>query len=229
MTQIKAVLLDIDGTVLNTMEFIYHAFEAAFAESKLLSPSREAIRAQIANGKTLQEVYGFFYPQADLDRLCNAHRADQLNHLELSVPFPNTISTLQKLKAAGLKIAAVSTRSNVTLTKTLEIANLVQYFDAIISGDDVKKCKPDPEALLIILDRFKISPAEAVMVGDTDGDIYAGKNAGTKTIGVTFGFRGEQIAEDKPDFVVHDIAEIVPICLPPTDIPEVPLSPRVTT
>lgn len=213
MTKIKAILLDIDGTVLDTLEFMYHAFRTAFESNKLTCPSREEIRLQMAGGGTLHQVYGFFYPDADLDKLAAAHRASQLENLNLAVPYPNSISTLQKLKDSGFKLAAVSTRSNITLIKTLELSGVAEYFDTIISGDDTEKHKPDPAPLFLALERLQVSPAEAVMIGDTDGDIYAGKNAGTRTIGVTFGFRGEKIAEDKPDFVVHDIAEIIPICL----------------
>ena len=216
MAQIKAILLDVDGTILNTLEFMYHAFHTAFTANNLTCPTREEIRLQMAGGETLRQVYGFFYPEADLDKLIAAHKASQLENLDLAIPYPNTISTLQKLKAAGFKLAAVSTRSNVTLMKTMELTGVAQYFDTIISGDDTEKHKPDPAPLLLALERLKIPPAEAIMVGDTDGDIYAGKNAGTKTIGVTFGFRGEQIAKDNPDFVIHDISEILAICLPTT-------------
>jgi pyrophosphatase PpaX len=215
MSKIKAVLLDIDGTVLDSLEFMCHAFQVALAASNLPCPSREELRTQMHAGGTLHQVYGSFYPDADLDKLVAAHRASQLENLDLAIPFPNTISTLQKLKAAGLKLAAVSTRSNVTLTKTLESAGIARFFDTIISGDDTEKQKPNPMPLFLALERLQIPPAEAIMIGDTDGDIQAGKNAGVRTIGVTFGFRGPQIAEDKPDFVVNDISEILEICLSP--------------
>lgn len=215
MTKIKAALFDIDGTVLNTLDFIYHAFQAAFAANNLACPTREEIRVQMSGGGSLQHVYDHFYPDADINKLIADHRDSQLKNLNLSIPYPNAASTLQKLKAAGIKIAAVSTRSNVTLTKTLELAGLAQYFDTIISGDDTPKLKPNPMPLFLALERLQVRPTEAVMVGDTDADIQAGKNAGTKTIGVTFGYRGEQIVDDQPDYVVHDFAEILDICLQP--------------
>jgi len=88
------------------------------------------------------------------------------------------------------------------------------YFDAIISGEDVEHPKPHPESLFKALQQLEVRPEKAVMIGDTEADILAGKNAKVRTIGVSYGFHGSHIAGSKPDFIIGDIANLIPILLP---------------
>ena len=131
----------------------------------------------------------------------------------LSTLFPNTKNTLDKIKETGIKTAAITTRSQRTSVHTLELAHIKDKIDVVISGEDGEKHKPHPEPLLRALRQLRVEPEKAVMVGDTDVDILAGKNARTKTIGVTYGFHGKRIIESNPDYVVDDISEIIPIIL----------------
>lgn len=211
MRRIEAILFDVDGTLLDTTEFIYQAYEHTFKYYGIPSPTRRELEATI--GKPLEECYQLLSPNADTNQLCETHRTFQAENLSLCIPFPNTRSTLTELKKAGLKIAAVTTRSKRTSVDTLRVANLLNLIDAIISREDVENLKPHPEPLLKALEQLKIKPENSIMVGDTDIDIKAGKNAGTKTIGASYGFQGKKIIDSNPDYVVNNIAEIVPLIL----------------
>ena len=69
--------------------------------------------------------------------------------------------------------------------------------------------KPEPDPLLFICNQLNVDPQDSLMVGDSEMDIRCGKNAGTLTCGVTFGYRSnEQIRIEEPDFIVDDLAEI---------------------
>ena len=205
----KAVLLDIDGTVLDTTEFIFQEFEHTFKHFGLPVPSRKELAAQV--GKALQECYAHFNTGIDSAALCEEHRAFQVKNLHLSKPYTNTVGTLKKLKELGYKIAAVTARAGITAGTTLVLAGIDKFFDAIITGNDVKNLKPHPEAFLRALELLGVDKSEAVIVGDTDSDILAGKSAGITTIGVTYGFHGEKIHDSKPDFTVDDIAAILKV------------------
>lgn len=211
MREIEAVLFDVDGTLLDTTEFIYQAYEHTFNNHGISPPTREELGKMM--GKPLEEYYRFFAPNTDTNQLCETHRTFQAENLSLCIPFPNTRSTLTELKKAGLKIAAVTTRSKRTSVDTLRVANLLNLIDTIISREDVENLKPHPEPLFKALEQLKVEPKNAVMIGDTDIDIKAGKNAGTKTIGASYGFQGNKIIDSNPDYVVDDIAETVPLIL----------------
>ena len=153
MRKIIAALFDVDGTLLNTAEFVYQAFVHTFQTHGLPGRSTD-------------------------------------------------------------EIAAVTTRSRRTSIKTLEMSCIIDYFDAIISGEDVNYPKPHPEPLFKALQQLEVGPEKAVMIGDTEADILAGKNAKVMTIGVSYGFHGSHIVGSKPDFIVEDIVDIIPILLP---------------
>lgn len=209
MPGIKAILFDIDGTLLDTREFIYQAFEHSFREFHFESPSREELAGVI--GQPLEKCYTIFYPKSDVPALAEAHRVFQMENLHLVVPFPNTLKTLESLRKAGFVMAAVTTRSNRTGLSSLQQAHIAEFFPVIVAGDDVKKHKPDPEPVFLALERLGIPPKDAVMVGDTSFDVQAGKRAGVSTVGVTYGFLGPQIIEEKPDFLANDISDLVSI------------------
>jgi pyrophosphatase PpaX len=211
MKKIEAVLFDVDGTLLDTREFIYQAYRHTLQSHGLPVRSLDEIAVIMSTGKSLQESYRYFSPTYDIGKLCETHRTFQAENLSLSVPFPNTHKTLKELKDAGVKTAAITTRSKRTSIKTLATSGLADYFDVILSGEDVERPKPHPEALLKVLKQLEIQPEKAVMVGDTEADILAGKSAGTKTIGVSYGFHGFKIAEVNPDFIIDDIADLLPV------------------
>lgn len=211
MAKFKLLLTDLDGTLLDTSEYIYAAMEYALAKNNFPIPPRHEIEKRM--GPPLEEIYTTFYPDADISQLSHDHLEFQKQHLELAKPFPNTITTLEKLRTAGLKIAAVSTRSGQTVHQTLQANDLEKYFDLIITGSDVQKHKPDPEALNLAMSRLNFQPADAIMVGDTDADVLAARAAKVPVIGCTYGLQGDLVLQHHPDFSIKDIAEILPIIL----------------
>jgi pyrophosphatase PpaX len=77
-----------------------------------------------------------------------------------------------------------------------------------VTGTDVTNHKPDPEGIFLALNNLGIRSKNVIMIGDTAPDIEAGKNAGVKTIGVTYGFYGRKVTECNPDYVINNFSEI---------------------
>ena len=213
MKEIEAVIFDVDGTLLDTTEFYYQAYKHTFLYHGLPTRSWEEIVPVMSTGRNLEECYRYFSPSGDVRQLCETHRSFQEEHANLAVPFPNTRETLKKLRGAGVKLAVVTTRSKRTSIKTLEMAGIICYLDAIVSGEDTTNHKPHPEPVLKAIQQLKTEAKRAVMVGDTGVDILAGKSAGTRTIGVSFGFQGSKIAEYNPVLIINDIADVVSVIL----------------
>ena len=157
----KAILFDVDGTLLDTSEYIYQSFE--YSLKKHYKPLK---RDQIGTimGKPLEECYQILTTKDDVSDLAQSHNDFQKENPHLSFPFPNTLKVLRTLKDKN-------------------------YHKA--------------------LDFFGVEPKQAIMVGDSPVDILAGKNAGVKTVGVTYGFHGDRIIESDPDHVIDDIAEVL--------------------
>jgi pyrophosphatase PpaX len=163
-------------------------------------------------GKPLEEAYCLLSPYSDPLSLCEVHRVFQLKNLHLPVALPHSEETLRQLKESGRKIAAVTTRQRTSI-KTLAQTGLLQYFDVIITGEDILHPKPHPEPLLKALQKLVVEPEKSIMIGDTEADILAGKNAGIRTVGVSYGFAGPGIIQYDPDFLVDDILDVLKITL----------------
>ncbi len=207
LTSVDAVLFDIDGTLLNTFDFIYGAFEHAFEVHAIDALSRRDI-SQLMGGP-LEEVYGTMAPKHDPAALAETHRNFQTNNLHLASLFPATLEVLEELKNRKLKIGAITTRSLRTSIRSLETTGIAHFFDVVISAEDVVRHKPDPEPILKGLAAMGISTADAVMVGDTAADILAGKNSGTRTVAALYGFGGESLLDLKPDYAIRDLKEFL--------------------
>lgn len=209
----QAIVFDVDRTLLDTEQFIFQAYFHTLRTKNLPSITEKDLNHLM--GKSLEICYGILAPNHDVAELMETHRSFQDKNLHLSIPFPQTFETLKAIKKAGIKIGAVTTRSKRTSGKTLELAGLMAFIDTVISREDVShdELKPHPRPILLALNQLNILPEHALMIGDAKEDIEAGKRAGTKTIGVTYGSLGKKIKKSNPDYTIDDIAEILPLVL----------------
>lgn len=210
MKKFEAVLFDIDGTLLDTTELLFRSFEHTLATHKIPVKSRDEIGRLI--GMYVAEIYKKLAPGINPNALIETHFTFQAQNLHLATIFPNTKTVLETLQNAGVKLAAISNRIR-TSRQSLKLAGISEYFDVIITAEDITNPKPHPEIIEKALIYLGVKPKKAAIVGDTESDILTGKNARVTTIGVTYGFHGQRLAESKPDFLVHDISEILPIIL----------------
>lgn len=208
MEGITTILFDVDGTILDTREFILKATEHALSTLGKPIPERSFISKHV--GKPFSDYYfSVSGSREHLDELVELHRGFQMDNLNLAKLFPETLQILTVLKQKGYKLGAVTTRSKKTSLKTLASCGVLELFDTVISGEDAKEIKPHPGPLLKALENLNELPQNAIMIGDSHFDIEAGKNAGTKTIRVTYGFHNDNLHAPEPDFFIDDIADIL--------------------
>lgn len=206
-----AVLFDVDETLLDTRAFIRGAFAHAFRVHGREALDDEALDPHL--GHDLPHTYARIAPDLPANSLIAAHRVFQTENLHLAKPYAGAIFTLRTLREAGLKIAAVTTRSGQNLHTTVEQSGLGALFHTVVTGEDTIRHKPFPDPVLTALQRLGVAPSAAYMVGDSRFDIEAGKAAGTKTIAVSYGLHRDSILESHPDHLVHHIEGILPIVL----------------
>ena len=204
----KAVLFDVDGTLLDTTEYIYQAFEYTLGTHGV-PITREKMKKEM--GKLLREMYKIFAPTHETELLAKTHHEYQKNTGHLAVPYPRVEETLSALRAAHVKLAAVTNRHKSSSHATLHSSDLMKFFDIVITADEVKNAKPHPEPFEKALAELHVNTEDAFAVGDTKNDVEAAKSAGIKVIAVSYGFQGDTISETSPDYLVHDIKDILPI------------------
>lgn len=206
MTTTRAVLLDVDGTLLDTREYIFAAVEHAMRVHQHEVPSREHVSKAV--GRSFDDFYEYILgKKMDFKPIQRTHHEFQLAHPELSKPFPHVLDTLREIKEKGIKLGAVTNRRRRTAEPTLIAAQMYELFDVSVCGDDTEFNKPDPRHVLTALERIDEEPNKAVMVGDTDIDIEAGKSAGTRTVRVSYGFQESSRVE--ADHVIHEFSELL--------------------
>ncbi len=201
------VLFDIDGTLLDTREFVLASFEFAFVSLGFAPPTREMLVPQI--GRRLEDIYADFAGGEFADDLTEIHRSFQTANLNLAVAYEGVPETLASLDAEGVRMAAITSRSRRTSIHSLDRAGIGRFFDTVISAEDTPALKPDPAPLLAALEALGLTPdAGVAMVGDTAHDIQAGRAIGALTIAAAYGFHGDTVHEATPDVLINDIAEL---------------------
>lgn len=203
---VKVILFDIDGTLLDTTELIYQAYEHSLKTHGHRVIKRDTMALSI--GKSLEDCYLDFSPNGDILVLSKTHNEFQIKNAHLAELFPDTINTLTKLKSLGFRMIGITNRGRASGVLSIKHTGLDKFLEFVLYRDDVKKLKPDPEPVLLALKKLKIQKDEAIMVGDSFVDIECGQNAGVKTVGVTYGFGGEHIKNLSPDFLIDKLSEL---------------------
>lgn len=205
---IKAVLFDLDGTLINTNDLILKSFKHTFKTMLNLEPTVEEITMNY--GKPLQETFKK-YDQNKIEELIKCYRKINLElHDDECKEFSGVDLMLKTLKSKGIKLGVVTSKKGDMAERGAKLMGIYKYFDAFITPEVTQKHKPEGEPVLKACSDLNVNPREAIMVGDSPYDILAGKNAGTKTCGVNYtALPIEKLRESKPDFYVDKPLEII--------------------
>jgi len=207
---IKAVLFDLDGTIINTNNLIIQSFKYTFKKHLNLDVETNTIVSFFGEplGKSMEK-----YDKENADKMVSIYREYNLKvHDDLIESFEGIEETLIELKKSGLKLAIVTSKRRVSAERGLNVFNLKDYFDLIITPEDTEIHKPNGEPALKACELLDISPDNALMVGDSHNDILCGKNAGTKTCLVKYSILPlEELIAYNPDYAVENLYDIIEI------------------
>lgn len=202
----EAIIFDLDGTLLNTLEDL--ADSTNFALDKLSYPphTTEEIKSFVGNGvaKLIERAIPNGRKNPDFDKCLNIFKKHySQNMYNKTKPYDNIINLLTELKNKNYKLAVVSNKFDSAVKELCE-----KYFPDLIDiaiGENeamgIKK-KPAPDTVLQVLDILKIDSHQAIYVGDSDVDIMTAKNSNMRCISVTWGFRDRE-------FLIKNNAEII--------------------
>jgi pyrophosphatase PpaX len=206
---LRAVLFDLDGTLIDSIALIVAAMHHAFEGFGGAVPADADWMAGIGTPLSKQLAL-YARDEAELANLRERYRAYQAIHHDTRVrEFPGTTETLEALHARGLAMALVTSKVDLLARRGLDLTGLARFITIVVGADSVGKHKPHPEPVLLALERLGVSAGEAVFVGDSPHDISAGNAAGVVTIGALWGpFTREQIAVAGPAHFLSDIRDL---------------------
>jgi len=185
----KAVLFDMDGVLTDSFESCFRGFNFALEHFKKRAISREEYIKNCWGTPVNTDLEMYLGKDARISFASEFYHTNYTRFIEHTTIFPGVVEILNYLKEGGFKTAVVTNTHRKLTLKILEKFNLINYFDAVFGGDDVSEGKPAPEIVLKACEELGVLPKDAVMVGDTDSDMKAGRIAGCFTIGA--GVKGD--------------------------------------
>lgn len=193
--QIKAVIFDNDGTLVDTYDLILASFR--YATEKVLGdvPSEEKLMAKVGQPLVAQ-VKDFTDDPALQEELLVAYREHNLVHHDADVKlYPEIPALLSRLQEAGYLMGVVTSKRSNLASRGLEIFDVLQYFDFVIGCDECPQHKPDPAPVLMGVEELGLDPSQCIYVGDSPFDIQAANAAGCVSAAALWGMFPKDVLE----------------------------------
>jgi len=207
---VRAVLFDLDGTLVNSVADLAAAFDALLAERGRAPLGLARARGLMGNGPARFVENGFAATgglPAPLDELVPRFLALYEGRIAAETrPFPGAVETLARLAAAGLGLGVVTNKPDRPTRLLLEALDLARYFSAVVGGDGRRK--PDPEPVHRALAALGARAGDALLVGDSAVDVAAARASALPVAVVSFGYTETPAAELGADAVLASFAEL---------------------
>lgn len=217
---IEACIFDIGGVLIKTDEAVLSAVESSLKENNLPTPPASKIMLYFGTSfytvikMAAASVYKGSNSNAVADSCYNSFQAIYpAKVLDKHRIFPDTENCLRELHRRGIITACQTGDTLKQAHLLLNHFNLMKYFPVIVTVDDVKKPRPDPEAMYLTMKKLKIADkSKCLYVGDTINDIRFAQNLGVKIACVTTGAqKRETLEKEKPDYLIDNLMEILNI------------------
>ena len=212
---VRAAIIDLDGTMLDTVPDFHVAINGMRGELKLPPISAEAISLMIGKGSEnlIRTVLALDFDAAGVEqRFAQAMDGYQRHYLAIngqhSTLYPDVEEGLAAMKAAGLRLACVTNKPIAFALPLLKLKNLDAYFEIVYGGDSLARKKPDPLPLQQVCADFDLAPAKVVAIGDSSNDAQAARAAGCPVLTVPYGYNhGHSIHETDSDGIVNTLLD----------------------
>jgi len=208
--KVKGILLDLDGTLVDSKDAYLEAVKAAFAatgqkmvDTKIVTE----IPKRLEQNLPINDIVKGDDPQKFLEAYLKAYYQVTATKTK---PIPNISKTIKKLsEKARLALVTMRYVPKKEIVEELEKFGLAKCFQHVITALDTRNPKPSPEALIKCAKQMGVKISECVVVGDSVADIKAGKTAGAKTVAVLSGiFSREELQRERPDLILENVNQL---------------------
>jgi phosphoglycolate phosphatase len=212
---VRAAIIDLDGTMLDTIPDFHVAINGMRAELGLGPITQRQIALMVGKGSEnlIRAVLALDW---DADRIeaafAPAMDAYQRHYLSIngnhSVLYPDVVAGLTAMQAQGLRLACVTNKPIAFTTPLLKQKGLDGFFEVVYGGDSLPRKKPDPLPLQTVCADFDLPPSQVVAIGDSSNDAQAARAAGCPVLTVPYGYNhGESIHDIDSDGIVNTLLE----------------------
>ncbi|MFL6216425.1 MAG: HAD hydrolase-like protein [Blastocatellia bacterium] len=221
-TPTRAILFDLDGTLIDTTDLILRCFSHSWQTVYGFEHSRDALIATF--GIPLREAMRRLLVQSNgnaacydnddpVERLLMEYRSFNVaNHDTIARPFAGARAVVETLRGRGYLIGVVTSKGRDLATRGLTLCAFDGLFDAVVCLEDTNVHKPAPDPILAALDRLQVSSGAAAYIGDGCHDLVAGRRAGVKTIAALWGPMPRADLEcERPDHLAESFADLLKI------------------
>ncbi len=216
---LKLLIFDLDGTLIDSVPDIAVATNKMLADLGKQTFSEDNIRHWVGNGsrKLIERALDHTIEDKESITTSLIDNAEQLffQHYQQdcankTVAYNDVDNGLRTLKNYGFTLALVTNKPMQFVPSILAYFNWQDLFSVVLGGDSVREKKPSPLPLNYVCEKLNISPQNAIMIGDSKNDIFAGQNAGMKTIGLSYGYNyGQEISDFQPSYCFDNFNDMV--------------------
>lgn len=217
MTNLKYLLaiFDMDGTILNTLEDLTCATNAALKTQGMPQHTMDEVRRMVGNGirRLIERAVPAGTAEPIIEKTLTAFHQYYAAHCgDHTCPYPGIPELLQALRQAGMRTAVVSNKADYGVQELCR-----QYFpglfDVAVGQRDGIRTKPAPDAVLAVLEQLQIAPEQAVFIGDSDVDVLTARHAGLSCFAVDWGFRERAVLTQAGASVIFSDAAALQLAL----------------
>ncbi len=212
----KAVLIDLDGTLVDSVPDLANAIDQMMLQLAMPARGIDAVTQWIGNGadrlvkralvNSMEGEPSEALLQKALPLFEVAYAANNGKHSYL---YDGVEVGLNYLHQQGYRLGCVTNKPIAFTLPLLESMGIADFFDVTIGGDQVERIKPDPQPLLMAAEKLRVDPKQAVMLGDSVSDVMAARAAGMPIICVNYGYNhGQDIRSHDPDAVINSLAQL---------------------
>jgi pyrophosphatase PpaX len=203
-----AVLFDLDGTLIDSIDLLLESMEAAFAER-----NRRPTRAQWVSGigtPLRTQLREWCDSDTEVDALVDRYRTYQDAHLErLTSLYPDVLAMLTWVRSAGHATGLVTSKGRGMTDRSLRHVGIDGLFDTIVTYEETTRHKPLPDPVHLALTRLAMPADRGLFVGDSPHDMHSGSAAGVRTAAAQWGpFSREELAPSNPTYWLPRIADL---------------------
>ncbi len=203
---LKAILFDLDGTLIDSYKDIGIHLNRTLMDFKRREVDIEEVRYMVGGGA--RELLKRFFQDGLLEEAIKVFREYYLREPVIHTrPFEGLREVLQEAVKRGIRLAVVTNKMESLSRVILQRLDMEKYFSVLIGGDTLPEKKPSAMPVLEALKGLGVLPSEAIMVGDTESDLKAGRLAGVKRVLAKWGY--VKIYEEVPDLELESPTDLV--------------------